>query len=84
MNELKKLREQIDAVDEQLKELILKRFQIVKEIGAFKAEQGIPLCDLAREEVVIQTVLGGLCGDERDALERVYREIISNGKKLQK
>ena len=83
MNELENLRAQIDAIDEKVKQLLLSRFEIVNKIGELKKEQGSAIYAPAREEQVLNSVLSGVSGKNREALLNVYREIISNCKKLQ-
>lgn len=48
------LRSEIDAVDQQLLGLLVKRFQIVARVAALKAEEGLP----ARIETRIIEVIG--------------------------
>lgn len=42
MQELKPLRQKIDALDDQIIGLLGQRFEIVREVAALKAEKGIP------------------------------------------
>lgn len=48
-------RNQIDAIDEQVLQLIAKRRQIVLEIGEYKRAHGLPPLDAERWEQVLQS-----------------------------
>jgi chorismate mutase len=47
--ELQRLRDSIDNIDAALVHLLAERFKFTKEVGEFKAAQGLPPADLARE-----------------------------------
>ena len=47
--ELQRLRDSIDNIDAALVHLLAERFKFTKEVGEFKAVQGLPPADLARE-----------------------------------
>ena len=51
---IKELRNSIDKVDDQIFDLILKRFDYVEKIGNIKKEMNIPVEDKAREEIIIE------------------------------
>ena len=51
---IKELRNSIDKVDDQIFDLILKRFDYVEKIGNIKKEMNIPVNDKAREEIIIE------------------------------
>ena len=51
---IKELRSSIDKVDDQIFDLILKRFDYVEKIGNIKKEMNIPVDDKAREEIIIK------------------------------
>ena len=51
---IKELRNSIDKVDDQIFDLILKRFDYVEKIGNIKKEMNMPVDDKAREEIIIE------------------------------
>jgi chorismate mutase len=53
MNKLEKLRKQIDQLDKELVSILEKRFSIVKLIGEYKKEVGLPILDQKREQEVL-------------------------------
>ena len=84
MSELDVLRKDIDRLDKEIADLLLARFAVVKEIGAVKKRDGIPVTNTGREAVVVQRVRA--CAtevEEKDALERVYRAVIEASKNLE-
>jgi chorismate mutase len=53
MKELTLLRQEIDDIDDQIVELIWKRFEITGEIGRLKAKHSTPAVDQDRESRMI-------------------------------
>ena len=85
MSELDVLRKDIDRLDHEIAELLLARFAVVKEIGAVKKRDGMPITNAGREEIVIAGVRSrALDLAEKDALEKVYRAVIQASKDLEK
>ena len=85
MSELDVLRKDIDRLDHEIAELLLARFAVVKEIGAVKKRDGMPITNAGREEVVIAQVRSrALDPVDKDALEKVYRAVIQASKDLEK
>ena len=66
---IKELRSSIDKVDDQIFDLILKRFDYVEKIGNIKKEMNIPVDDKAREEIIIKRL------SERLSTKINYKEI---------
>jgi monofunctional chorismate mutase len=52
--ELSTLRQQIDAVDEQLVALFLQRMEIVKNVAQYKIDNNLPVFHADREQAVIE------------------------------
>ncbi len=77
MSEIERLRETINAIDEQIVRLLTERARVALAIGRTKRALGIPLHDAARENAVLeraQTLNQGPASDR--ALQAVYRNII--------
>lgn len=53
---LEQQRQQIDAIDRQIVALFEQRTQVVEAVAQIKQEQGMPILDASREQVVIQKV----------------------------
>lgn len=58
MPELADLRVQIDALDTQLLEALARRFEVTKQVGEYKAANGIPVQDAAREQAQLERLRG--------------------------
>jgi chorismate mutase/prephenate dehydratase len=72
------LREQIDAIDRQLVELVSRRAQLAAEVGRLKLANGSPVYRPEREAEVLRSVMTLNRGPlTAAALEPIYREIIS-------
>jgi chorismate mutase len=50
MEDLDTLRQEIDAIDDHIVELISKRFGITDAIGQLKAQDSLPVVDRSREK----------------------------------
>ena len=66
---IKELRNRIDKIDDQIFDLILKRFDYVEKIGNIKKEINMPVDDKAREEIIIKRL------SERLSTKINYKEI---------
>ena len=66
------LRSELDAVDIKIAELLEKRLNIASKIGTVKKEQGLPICDAARETEVLRSRSEWL-PEKREQTERLFR-----------
>ncbi len=75
---LLEMRTRIDAVDAQLIRLLGERFGIVGEIAAYKAANGLPVYDAAREEEKIAGIREKAGNEElADYLEKIFRAVMA-------
>jgi chorismate mutase/prephenate dehydratase len=83
-DEMRKLREGIDGVDEEIVRLLDERARLARRIGEIKHEQGLDTYAPARERAVLDRV-ASLSGGSfpRQGLEAVFREIISSSISLE-
>ena len=82
---LEPLRLKIDALDEQIVELLNARARIVVEVGKVKQKQGSPIYAPAPEKAVLEKVRKLNHGPLPDrCLEAVYRELMSGSFALEK
>ena len=63
-NSLDRARQEINKIDAEMAELFAKRMQAVKAIAEYKAENSIPVLDVAREAEVIEKNSNLLKNDE--------------------
>ncbi|OGB24052.1 MAG: chorismate mutase [Burkholderiales bacterium RIFCSPLOWO2_02_FULL_57_36] len=84
-DKLKPLRDQIDAIDKQILDLLNHRARVAQEVGHVKAETSAPVFRPEREAQVLRTVAERnpgplLAGD----VQTVFREIMSACRALEK
>ena len=74
------LREQIDAVDRSISELLAMRVRYAHEIGRAKRALGLPIYDSKREDAIVTNVRTHLEGRGLDAYEvavlDIYRTLV--------
>lgn len=86
MDNLERLRAEIDCIDREMAELFESRMAVAAEIGAYKADHGLPVVDPVRESEILARpfqnadgVLNGLYGRfQRNVMDlsRRYQEIL--------
>ena len=77
-DEMRGLREQIDAVDEQIVRLLDRRARLARGIGEIKRDRGLETYAPDRERMLMDRLEKLSAGDfPRRGLEAVFREIIS-------
>ena len=82
---IKELRNSIDKVDDQIFELILKRFDYVEKIGNIKKEMNMPVDDKAREEIIIERLSEKLSTKiNYKEIKKIIDPIISISKDIQR
>ena len=82
---IKELRNSIDKVDDQIFDLILKRFDYVEKIGNIKKEMNMTGDDKAREEIIIERLTEKLITKiNSEEIKKIIDPIISISKDLQR
>ena len=82
---IKELRNRIDKVDDQIFDLIIKRFDYVKKIGKVKKEMNMPVDDKAREEIIIERLSEKLNSNiNYKEIKKIINPIISISKDIQR
>ena len=82
---IKELRNSIDKVDDQIFDLILKRFDYVEKIGNIKKEINMPVDDKAREEIIIERLSEKLSTKiNYKEIKKIIGPIISISKDIQR
>ena len=84
-DKLKPLREQIDAIDAQILELLNRRARVAQEVGHVKAETNAPVFRPEREAQVLRKVADNNPGplDGHD-VQTIFREIMSSCRALER
>jgi chorismate mutase/prephenate dehydratase len=82
---LKPLREQIDAIDAQILDLLSNRARIAQQVGHLKAETNAPVFRPEREAQVLRTVAEQNPGPLANAdVQTIFREIMSACRALER
>ncbi len=85
MDQMEKLRGEIDSIDKEILRLLNKRQSLASRIGKIKEKKGIDLLDPIRELEIYEQLCRLNKGPLRnDALKNIFREIISAARELQK
>lgn len=78
------LRPRIDAIDGQVLHLLSERAGAVLNVGDYKKRRGLPVHDPERENNVVNRMQTDNPGPlSADAIERIYRTIIEEMRKLE-
>jgi chorismate mutase len=78
-------RDEIDALDERLVDLLNQRSQCCIEIGRLKRERGLPVYSPNREAQVLDHVANRNGGPlESDAVRRLFERIIDESRRLER
>lgn len=85
METLKPYREKIDALDDQILDLLARRTAVVRDVGALKAREGITLVQGARVEEVIArcTAIGQDHGINPELIRSIYTLIIDEAHRIE-
>ena len=82
--ELNDLRTQINHIDEQLLQLIVQRFDVVREVGRVKQTAHLPVKDEAREQAVLTRLRGQVTDPSlKPAIQAIFQTIMDEAKKLE-
>ncbi len=74
---LKKFREEIDKIDEELVRLINQRCEIAKQVGEIKREKKLPIVNEKREQEVIEHVRSLTSCVPPEKIEIIWKELIA-------
>lgn len=83
MKDLNKLRDEINSLDQKMKELFLRRMDIVKDIYSYKKEHDFPIYDKTREEEMIKNLLLDIDESLKDYYLKFIKLILDTSKDYQ-
>ncbi len=78
MNKLLEIRAEINAIDKEMKELFLKRMEIVKGVAEYKIKNNLPVLDESREVSMIENLMN----DVNPEMQEYYLEFLKNNIKI--
>jgi len=83
MKSLEECRMEIDRLDSQIVDLLVRRIYVTNEVAERKKKQNLPIYDQMREELLMRRVRQ-LAGTEyEEVVSAVYETIIQESKKQQ-
>ena len=78
------LRNKIDTVDDKITDLLVERFNIVKEIGAIKLNSRTEITNLSREKSIISRIFKRTNENiSQSDLSEIFNSIFEISKKIQ-
>ena len=81
MMDLKAIRKQIDKIDNQLIDLLIKRYDLVLDVKAYKDKHQLPILDQTREAQIYQKLE---YMKYQHQLKEIYHLMMSLSKDMQK
>ncbi len=82
MNELERLRKEIDNLDKIIVSAYVERLNVVKSIGEYKKNNNVKVLDSNRENEVLKKVCEN-AGEYKDDVINLYKYIMDYSKKKQ-
>ncbi|HXG85957.1 MAG TPA: chorismate mutase [Pyrinomonadaceae bacterium] len=77
-------RVEIDEIDEQIISLLNTRAKFAVKIGELKMAEGLAVCDVGREQMVIKRMLEANRGPlDEQAIIKIFRRIIRESRRTQ-
>ena len=81
---MKKLRKQIDDIDSRILKLYEERMDVVRSIGEYKIENGLPVYDAAREDAKLDEVFASVSNKKyADGAAQLFITLMQASKELQ-
>lgn len=84
MADIQNLRKAIDAIDGEITDLFLKRMDVCRQVGKYKAQKGLPVLDAKREQELLDAKGAGLETDQAEQVRRLFRCIMDISKDEQR
>ncbi|MDG2287935.1 MAG: chorismate mutase [Candidatus Marinimicrobia bacterium] len=81
--DIQKNRDRIDAIDNQVFDLLIDRLDAVTTIGYIKKQEGLPVLDQNRESQIYAKIDAKFSAIEADFLKHIYQSIIAESKKVE-
>ncbi len=82
--DMKKLREQIDAIDTKILKLYEERMDVVRAIGEYKMENNLPFYDAAREDAKLEKVFEDVSNKQyADGAAQLFITLMQAGREME-
>ena len=77
------LRAKIDACDEQIVDLLVQRFKLVREMGIYKTNHNLPVIDTRREGELLSRRKEQASGVRSELVEGIFESILDESRRIQ-
>ena len=81
--DLKDLRNEIDAIDEELVKLFCQRMDVAACVANFKKANNLPVLDASREEAKILDVMGKATPEMAEYVRQLYKTLFELSRNYQ-
>lgn len=81
MDELRKYRQKIDLLDQDIMSLINERFIVIKKIKEYKTQNNLPVLNQSREDEILDKTSKFLY---HDSIKAIYQTILKESKEFQR
>ncbi|MBE7035351.1 MAG: chorismate mutase [Ruminococcaceae bacterium] len=81
--DIQESRSKIDAIDKELVKLFCERMEVVKEVAAYKKENGVPVFDRERERTLLDSIEEMAGEDYGDMTRRLYGSLLELSRMFQ-
>ena len=82
--DMKKPREQIDAIDTKILKLYEERMDVVRAIGEYKMENNLPFYDAAREDAKLEKVFEDVSNKQyADGAAQLFITLMQAGREME-
>lgn len=72
--DLEQLRDGINKIDHQLMQLLDQRFELVKQVGAYKKENKLPIVDNDRQKLILEKAENF---NNSASIKKIYQQIFT-------
>ncbi len=80
--EIDAIRSDIDKINDEIFDALIKRLELSKEVAEYKIKQNIPVYSKEREEEILRRI-GNKAGVKAEYIIPVFEAILDTSKKLQ-
>jgi len=81
--DIETIRKKIDTIDKEVFQLLIDRLNAVTDIGEIKKQEGLPILDQSREQVIYDKIDSLFSEKEAMFLKNIYQSIITESKKAE-
>ena len=82
--ELDALRRAIDAIDQEILELVAKRVRLVLQVGDYKRKNALPVYDPSRERALLERLSSAAPAPlDADTVRRIFERLVDESRRIE-